>query len=232
MSRECLPSVQNTVGRASGPTTTIRPLADRSSGSAFGLRSSCSVSAHRPVGSTLAPPDTLGLTAPTGSLVPQAPPWSSLHLCHGHADLSPLRLQRPSPSLWLHRHTAIASGLRQSGSTSDDHLHGIAQASCASDVAHLHRLSICALGSIGSVSVGRHPVGVCLHATLAPPSFVSTMGCYLWVCAVRCPSSLGSRRPYCTIPSSSLVFPLSSPQPPPKPPPFLLHLYYYYCCVV
>ncbi|XP_048009393.1 sperm motility kinase X-like [Megalobrama amblycephala] len=37
-------------------------------------------------------------------------------------------------------------------------------------------MSLCSLGSIGSASVGRPPVDVSLHATLAPPSLDSTPG--------------------------------------------------------
>ncbi|KAL0159350.1 hypothetical protein M9458_043075, partial [Cirrhinus mrigala] len=131
--------------------------------------------------------------------------------------------------------TDSTSGLGSSGYTSDARHHGSAQASCASGVTPLHRLSVIALGSpeIGSVSISR-PMDVVSHtSTLAPPFIDAAMGCrphsalglqHLATPPVIAPMDASTicasveSLPVCLpVPTS----PISTPQPPPKPPPSL-----------
>ncbi|KAK2905489.1 hypothetical protein Q8A67_007288 [Cirrhinus molitorella] len=75
-------------------------------------------------------------------------------------------------------HTSFASGLGNSGNTSDAHHRSSAQASCAHGFTRLHWLSVITLGSpdIGSVSIGR-PMEVDDHTTVAPSSINASVGC-------------------------------------------------------
>lgn len=110
-----------------------------------------------------APSDPLGLSTQPGSLVPVAPPWSVITppppwtLC---SVPSTPTAAVAAPSLrtcfspWPH---GIVSVLGYSGFSSNGHRHNFAQASDVSDVTLLYRLSISALGSIGSATVGSFP---------------------------------------------------------------------------
>lgn len=93
-----------------------------------------------------APPETLSLAAPSGSLVPPVPPWSVVALLPSAV----LRYSSPmaAASSFFPRvssHTDIAPVHGYSSSTADARHRGIAWVSSTSDVAQLHRSSVCTI---------------------------------------------------------------------------------------
>ncbi|KAL0189544.1 hypothetical protein M9458_016643 [Cirrhinus mrigala] len=186
--------------------------------------------------------------ASPGSLIPLAPPQSLVTLSTPRTckPFAVLCFSTPMTSAGASLPPAPPQSSGTPGFTSDARHRGSAQASCASGVTWLHRLSVFTLGSpeIGSVSIGR-PTDVVGHtSTLAPPSINTAMGClhsalglqHLATPPVIVPWMLPpSVLPWSLCLSAFLYLPalcllLSSPsptpQPPPKPPPYLPLLFF------
>ncbi|ROL44243.1 Autophagy-related protein 16-2 [Anabarilius grahami] len=122
----------------------------------------------------LASPGTIGLTAPPRSGVatdlqaiccaPSLHPYGSVWLRLPSGSVSDLSL------------SGSTSDLRYPGSTSGDRRHSSVTATEAFGVVPDHQLSVCALGSTGSVSIC-HPHGLLKEIyTMAPPSLDSAVG--------------------------------------------------------
>ncbi|XDV38557.1 hypothetical protein PO909_007931 [Leuciscus waleckii] len=181
-----------------------------------------------------APPETLGLASPLGSLILPAPPLVSRH----STSATDLRAVHCTASFHLYGSSeflltpAPPQPLGYSGYSSDACCSGIALVSSASGVARLHRLFLCACGSIALVSVGRPPVVVSLHIILAPPSTppwaVGTGKLWVSASGLSPPLPPGDHHhPSVTIPSPHpvtipapcppiIILPSQHPRPPPK----------------